>query len=71
MTHTGVYSLYSNYLTNISMDQGKYVESSERHKQAKWQILKLRADLRRAEEHRDILKKTARYLASQSGQGNS
>ena len=34
-------------------------------KEAKREILKLRADLRRAEEDRDILKKAARYFASQ------
>jgi transposase len=32
--------------------------------EAKREILKLRADLRRAEEERDILKKAARYFAS-------
>ena len=32
---------------------------------AKKEILKLRAELRRAEEERDILKKAARYFASQ------
>lgn len=32
---------------------------------AKKEILKLRAQLRRAEEERDILKKAARYFASQ------
>ena len=33
--------------------------------EAKSEILKLRAELRRAEEERDILKKAARYFASQ------
>ena len=32
--------------------------------EAKREILKLRGDLRRAEEERDILKKAARYFAS-------
>ena len=32
---------------------------------AKIEILKFRADLRRSEEERDILKKAARYFASQ------
>ncbi len=32
---------------------------------AKSEILKLRSQLRRSEEERDILKKTARYFASQ------
>jgi transposase len=36
-------------------------------KDAKREILKLRADLRRTEEERDILKKAARYFASQPG----
>jgi len=34
-------------------------------KETKREILRLRADLRRAEEDRDILKKAARYFASQ------
>jgi transposase len=33
--------------------------------EAKKEILKLRSELRRAEEERDILKKAARYFASQ------
>ena len=33
--------------------------------EAKSEILKLRAELRRTEEERDILKKAARYFASQ------
>jgi transposase len=33
--------------------------------EAKKEILKLRADLRRVEEERDILKKAARYFAGQ------
>ena len=33
---------------------------------AKSEILKLRAELRRTEEERDILKKTARYFAKES-----
>ncbi len=33
---------------------------------AKSEILKLRAQLRRVEEERDILKKAARYLARES-----
>jgi transposase len=33
--------------------------------EAKREVLKLRAQLRRAEEERDILKKAARYFASQ------
>ena len=34
--------------------------------QAKSEVLKLRAQLRRTEEERDILKKAARYFAQQS-----
>lgn len=33
--------------------------------EAKKEILKLRSDLKRTEEERDILKKAARYFASQ------
>ena len=40
-------------------------ELTEELKDAKREILKLRAELRRAEEDRDILKKAARYFASQ------
>ena len=40
------------------------VQASELN-DAKKEILKLRAELRRAEEERDILKKAARYFASQ------
>ena len=44
-------------------------DKSEQHEhellEAKREILNLRAELRRAEEERDILKKAARYFASQ------
>ena len=40
-------------------------ELTEELKDAKREILKLRAELRRAEEDRDILKKAAKYFASQ------
>ena len=40
-------------------------EQAQELSDAKREILKLRADLRRAEEERDILKKAARYFASQ------
>jgi transposase len=44
-------------------------DKSERHEhellEAKREILNLRAELRRTEEERDILKKAARYFASQ------
>ena len=42
----------------------KSEEQTEELNEAKREILKLRADLRRAEEERDILKKAARYFAS-------
>jgi len=38
-------------------------EQAEELAQAKHEILKLRADMRRLEEERDILKKAARYFA--------
>jgi transposase len=44
-------------------------DKSEQHAseltEAKSEVLKLRAQLRRTEEERDILKKAARYFASQ------
>ena len=44
-------------------------DKSEQHEhellEAKREILNLRAELRRTEEERDILKKAARYFASQ------
>jgi transposase len=44
-------------------------DQSEAHanelREAKTEVLKLRAQLRRTEEERDILKKAARYFASQ------
>ena len=43
----------------------KSEESAAELKEAKREILKLRAELRRTEEERDILKKAARYFASQ------
>ena len=39
-------------------------QAAELH-EAKKEILKLRAELRRVQEERDILKKAARYFASQ------
>jgi transposase len=43
---------------------GKLDEQAAELNQAKKEILKLRAELRRTEEERDILKKAARYFAS-------
>jgi transposase len=44
---------------------GKADQQAAELNEAKKEILKLRAQLRRAEEERDILKKAARYFASQ------
>ena len=43
---------------------GKSESQAAELNEAKREILKLRADLRRAEEERDILKKAARYFAN-------
>ena len=48
-----------------AVNSDKSDELTEELKDAKREILKLRAELRRAEEDRDILKKAARYFASQ------
>jgi len=40
---------------------------AEELNEAKREVLKLRAQLRRTEEERDILKKAARYFAKESG----
>ena len=42
-------------------------KQAEELAQAKREILKLRADMRRLEEERDILKKAARYFAKNPG----
>ena len=42
-------------------------EQAEELAQAKREILKLRGDMRRLEEERDILKKAARYFAKNPG----
>ena len=44
---------------------GKADEQAAELNDAKKEILKLRAELRRVQEERDILKKAARYFASQ------
>ncbi len=46
---------------------GKSEAQAEELAIAKREILKLRAEMRRLEEERDILKKAARYFASEPG----
>lgn len=48
-----------------SVKPTKLDEQATELNEAKKEILKLRADLRRVQEERDILKKAARYFASQ------
>jgi transposase len=48
-----------------SAKPGKADEQAAELNDAKKEILKLRAELRRVQEERDILKKAARYFASQ------
>ena len=57
-------SSHSLYKWVKAVKPDKTDELSEELKDAKREILKLRAELRRAEEDRDILKKAARYFAS-------
>lgn len=57
-------SAHSLYKWVKAVKPDKSDELSEELKDAKREILKLRAELRRAEEDRDILKKAARYFAS-------
>jgi len=57
-------SAHSLYKWVKAVKPDKTDELSEELKDAKREILKLRAELRRAEEDRDILKKAARYFAS-------
>ena len=57
-------SAHSLYKWVKAVKPDKTDELSEELKDAKREILKLRAELRRAEEDHDILKKAARYLAS-------
>lgn len=56
------HSLYK-WVNAVKPDQSE-VQAKEL-RDAKSEVLKLRAQLRRAEEERDILKKAARYFASQ------
>ena len=48
-----------------SVKPGKADEQAAELNDAKKEILKLRAELRRVQEERDILKKAANYFASQ------
>jgi transposase len=57
-------SAHSLYKWVKAVKPDKSDELGEELKEAKREILKLRAELRRAEEDRDILKKAARYFAS-------
>ena len=54
------HSLY-NWIKAVKPEQNEQL--TQDLNQAKSEILKLRAELRRAEEERDILKKAARYFA--------
>lgn len=58
-------SAHSLYKWVNAVKPDKSDEQAEELKRAKQEILKLKADLRRAEDERDILKKAARYFASQ------
>jgi transposase len=56
------HSLYK-WVKAVRPDQSE--QQTSELTEAKREVLKLRAQLRRAEEERDILKKAARYFASQ------
>lgn len=56
------HSLYK-WVRVVKPDQSE--QQASELTEAKREVLKLRAQLRRAEEERDILKKAARYFASQ------
>ena len=56
------HSLYK-WVKAVRPDQSE--QQASELTEAKREVLKLRAQLRRAEEERDILKKAARYFASQ------
>lgn len=58
-------SAHSLYKWVNAVKPDKSDEQAEELKRAKQEILKLKADLRRTEDERDILKKAARYFASQ------
>lgn len=66
--HVGVsaHSLYSLYKWVKAVAPGKTEQQVGELLEAKSEILRLRAQLRRTEEERDILKKAARYFARES-----
>ena len=60
-------SVHSLYKWVNAVKPGKSEEQAEELAIAKREMLKLRAEMRRLEEERDILKKAARYFASEPG----
>ena len=56
-------SSHSLYNWIKAVKPGKNEQQTQELNEAKSEILKLRAQLRRAEEERDLLKKAARYFA--------
>lgn len=58
-------SSHSLYKWVKAVKPGKAQDQSQEILEAKREIMSLRAKLRRTEEERDILKKAARYFASQ------
>lgn len=56
-------SAHSLYNWIKAVKPGKTEQLTHELNEAKSEVLKLRAELRRAEEERDILKKAARYFA--------
>ena len=60
-------SVHSLYKWVNAVKPGKSEAQAEELAIAKREILKLRAEMRRLEEERDILKKAARYFASEPG----
>ena len=60
-------SVHSLYKWVNAVKPGRSEAQAEELAIAKREILKLRAEMRRLEEERDILKKAARYFASEPG----
>jgi transposase len=60
-------SVHSLYKWVNAVKPGKSEEQAEELAIAKREVLKLRAEMRRLEEERDILKKAARYFAREPG----
>lgn len=58
-------SAHSLYKWVNAVKPDKSDEQADELRRAKQEVLKLKADLRRTEDERDILKKAARYFASQ------